>query len=78
MTDQTLAAPTIRAAPFCHVLKAGSVESWGMGSNVHLSAPVRASNARTSPLAGARLVLSATAEPVMTRSPTIAGGDVTS
>src|SRR5204862_3728827 len=47
-------------------------------SNDHLRAPVRASKARTSPLAGAGLLLSATAEPVMTRSLTTTGGDVTS
>src|SRR5687767_7571189 len=78
MTDHTLAAPVRRALPLRHVDQARSVESCGMGSHVQSGAPVRALNARTSPLAGATSLLSAMADPVTTTSPTTTGGDVIS
>src|SRR4029077_1530597 len=50
----------------------------GIGSQLQVSLPVRASNARTSPLAASVHWLSATPEPTITRSPNIAGGEVSS
>ena len=44
--------------------------------SVELSAPVRASKARTSPLAGFARLLSAIDDPTTTRSPMTAGGEV--
>jgi hypothetical protein len=64
--------------PSRQVAEAGSRASWGIGSKVQRSAPVRASKPRTSPLAGARRLLSAMADPAITMSPTTAGGDVIS
>src|SRR5687768_3149146 len=78
MIDQTFAAPVRRALPLRHVDQAWSVESCGIGSQVHSGAPVRTLNARTSPLAGATLLLSAIADPVTTTSPTTTGGEVIS
>ena len=58
------------------LVQAGSVESRGTGSQVHFNAPVRASNARTSPLAALMRLLSATDDPVTSRPLMTAGGDV--
>ena len=77
MIDHTFAAPVRAALPLRHVAEAGSFGSCGMGCHVHRSAPVRASNARTSPLAGAGRELSAIEDPVITRSLTTTGGEVT-
>src|SRR5687767_8527766 len=77
MIDQAFAAPVRAAAPLRHSAYAGSAGSWGIGCHVHRSAPVRASKARTSPLAGAGRELSAIDEPTITRSLTTTGGDVT-
>src|SRR4029077_16044169 len=55
---------------------AGSERSCGIGSHVHLSAPVRASKPRTSPLAMLGVVLSAIEDPVTTTPFTPTGGDV--
>src|SRR6266581_6811809 len=49
-----------------------------MGSQLQRSFPVRASYARTTPLGALARWLSATEDPTITRSPTTAGGDVTS
>src|SRR6185436_6005121 len=78
MIDQAFAAPVFAAELSRHVFAAGSAGSCGIGSKVHFSFPVRASHARTSPLAGSARELSAIPEPVITRSPMIAGGDVCS
>src|SRR4051812_44211184 len=78
MTLHAFAAPVSCARGPIHVRQAASVESCGIGSQVHFRAPVRASNARTSPLAAFVRPLSATAEPTTTMSLMIAGGDVTS
>lgn len=59
-----------------HVFQAGSVESRGTGSQLQRSAPVRASYARTSPLAAFVRLLSATADPVTIVPLITAGGDV--
>jgi hypothetical protein len=59
-----------------HSRCAGSAGLCGTGSQLHLSAPLRASKARTSPLAGFGRVLSAIEEPVTTRPFTITGGEV--
>src|SRR5437667_2571636 len=75
-TDQALAAPPFWAMAPRHSLKAGSFGSCGIGSQVHLMAPVRASEARTSPLAGLGRLLSAIEEPVITSPFTTTGGDV--
>ena len=76
ITLQAFAAPVVCAMMPRHEFQAGSVESRGTGSQLQRSAPVRASNARTSPLAAFVRLLSATADPV-TMSPLItAGGDV--
>ena len=61
-----------------HVADAGSALFCGTGSNVHRSAPVRASNPRTSPLAASIRLLSATAEPTTTTPSTTVGGEVSS
>ena len=76
MIDQTFAAPVRAALPSRQLTNAGSFGSWGIGCQVQRSAPVRASNARTSPLAGAGRELSAIAAPVTTRSLTTSGGEV--
>src|SRR4249919_892106 len=78
MTLQALAAPVLWARGPIHVRHAASVESCGTGSHVHRNVPVRASNARTSPLAASVRLLSATALPTTIRSLITAGGDVTS
>jgi hypothetical protein len=57
----------------CH---AGSAESRGTGSQLQRSLPVRASKARTSPLAALVRLLSATAEPVTIKPLITAGGEV--
>jgi hypothetical protein len=49
----------------------------GTGFQLQRSAPVRASNARTTPEGEMARWLSATVDPTMTRPLTIAGGDVT-
>src|SRR5438105_819393 len=63
-TDQALAAPTFADA--------------GRGSHFQRSVPVRASKARTTPLGSSARLLSAIADPTMTISRRIAGGDVIS
>src|SRR4029077_4456245 len=63
-TDHALAAPTFADA--------------GRGSHFQRNAPVRASKARTTPLGSSARLLSPIAEPTMTRSRRIAGGDVIS
>ena len=52
--------------------------SCGTGFQVQRNAPVRASNARTSPVAPTLELLSAMAEPTTIRSPMTAGGEVCS
>src|SRR5215207_774983 len=78
MTLHALAAPVVCAFGPTHDRHATSLESCGTGSHVHRNAPVRASYARTSPLAASVRPLSATAEPTTTIPLMIAGGDVTS
>ena len=78
MTDHAFAAPVLCAIGPRQLLHAGSVESRGTGSHVQRSLPVRASKARTSPLAAFVRLLSATAEPVTIRPRITAGGDVSS
>src|SRR5437588_150202 len=78
MTDHALAAPVEWAITPRQLSHAGSVESRGTGSQLHSSTPVRASNARTSPLAAFVRLLSATDEPVTIRPLITAGGDVSS
>ena len=63
-TDHALPAPVCPSCP-------------ASGLQRQRSAPVRASNARTTPLPVSACQLSPIDEPVITRSPTIAGGDVT-
>src|SRR3954463_9364668 len=77
MIDQALAAPVLCALAPIHVSKPGCVESRATGSHDHLSAPVRASNARTTPLGAAARLPSATDDPTITRPLMIAGGEVT-
>src|SRR5262249_1298980 len=74
--DHTFAAPVLAALPFRHDLHARSVRLFGIGSQLHLSAPVLASNARTMPLGASARSLSVIAEPTITRSPATAGGEV--
>src|SRR6185436_12555200 len=77
-TDHAFAAPVFACTSGPRQSSyAGSVLAWGTGSQDHLSAPVRASYARTSPLGRSGLVLSATDDPVITRPLTTRGGDVT-
>src|SRR5207244_12077113 len=75
-TDHALAAPVLWPIAPRHWSYAGSLRSWGIGSQVHLRAPVLASYARTSPLAGLGRLLSATEDPVMTNPLIATGGDV--
>src|SRR5690349_7382669 len=75
--DHTLAAPVREALPAFHVFHAGSVRSRGIGFQLQRRAPVRASNARTTPLGASTRTLSSTPEPTTTRSPITAGGEVT-
>src|SRR6267378_7944845 len=75
---QEFAAPVRCALGPFHVWKPGSFGLCGTGSNVHLNAPVRASNPRTSPLAASMRLLSATPEPTTTTPSTTVGGDVSS
>ena len=77
-TDQALAAPVVCAIAPRQLPHAGSTESRGIGSHVQRSAPVRASNARTSPLAASVRLLSEIAEPDTSSPLIIAGGDVSS
>jgi hypothetical protein len=76
ITDHAFAAPVSWASDPRQSACAGSFASWGTGSHVHFSAPVRASHPRTSPLAGAGRLLSATEDPVTTTPFTTMGGDV--
>src|SRR6476469_1420182 len=76
-TLQALAAPVSWAFGPIHVAYAGSFASRGMGSNDHRRAPVRTSNARITPSGASTRWLSGTAEPTITRLPTIVGGEVT-
>ena len=76
MTDQALAAPVVCAMAPRQLFHAGSRLSRGTGSQLHLSAPVRASNARTSPLAAFVRLLSATDDPVTIMPRMTAGGEV--
>ena len=78
MIDQVFAPPLRCASGPCQVAYAGSAGSCGTGFQVQRNAPLRASNARTSPLAPTVELLSATAEPTTMRSPMIAGGEVCS
>src|SRR5437667_12793726 len=76
-TDHALAAPVLWPIAPRHWSYAGSLRSWGIGSQVHLRTPVLASYARTSPLAGLGRLLTATEDPVMTNPLIVTGGDVT-
>lgn len=75
MVDHTFAAPESRV-PVSHVSTPGS-PGCGMVWNVQRSAPVRTSNARTSPGGASGRSTSATEEPTTTRSPTTVPGEVT-
>src|SRR5262249_8974678 len=61
-----------------HVLAPGALGSCGIGSQVHLSFPVRASKPRTSPLGWSVALLSAIPEPTTMVFRTTAGGGVSS
>src|SRR3954466_13111734 len=76
MTDHAFAALVVCAIIERQLDHCASVESRGTGSHVHFNVPVRASNARTSPLAAFVRLLSATDEPVTSSPFTIAGGEV--
>ena len=75
---QEFVAPVRWALGPIHVCEAGSALLCGTGSNVQRSAPVRASYARTSPLAASMRLLSATADPTTTTPATTVGGEVSS
>src|SRR5689334_20352010 len=76
MIDHALAAPVWCDDSLRQVANAESPGP-GTGSHAHRCAPVRASNARTTPEGALARRLSATAEPTMMRSWITAGGDVT-
>src|ERR1700755_1325741 len=76
ITDHALAAPVfhLAAVPDAEVTADGALG--GMGSQLQRSAPVRASNARTTPEGMSTRLLSSIAEPTITRSSITAGGEV--
>ncbi len=76
MVDQTLAAPVVSALPSSHVAKAGSAGSRGIGSNLQLGAPVRASKAKTVPGGAFVRMLSITNEPTATTPDATTGADM--
>ena len=78
MMDQVFAPPEACARVPARSWYAGTLGSCGTGFQVQRSAPVRASKARTSPLAPTVELLSAMAEPTTMRSLITAGGEVCS
>src|SRR6266403_1279969 len=67
IVDHAFPAPVRGFVSFAH----------GMGSHVQRNFPVRISNARTMPRPVSTFQLSAIDDPVITKSPEIAGDDVT-
>ena len=76
MIDQALAAPVECAAAPRHVSYPAREASRATGSQLHFSAPVRASKARTIPFGAAAREPSDTEEPTTASPLTIAGGEV--
>src|ERR1700760_1805263 len=75
ITDHALAAPVFHVAAVRDADVA--VGAFGeMGSQLQRGAPVRASNARTTPEGMSARLLSSIAEPTITRSSITAGGEV--
>src|ERR1700740_3850956 len=72
MIDHALAAPTWRSADLSSLPPAPVAA--GIGSQLHRKAPVRASNARTTPAGIAARWLSSIADPTTTRASIMAGG----
>src|SRR5256885_12671170 len=76
INGQALAPPVLCAEGPRHVSYPASFGLRGTGSHAHLRAPVRASNARTTPAGDSERRPSATVEPTMRIPLTTAGGDV--
>src|SRR5882757_1923430 len=71
ITDHAFAAPAFHLPPDAEGCGFG-----GIGSQLQRSAPVRASNPRTTPEGMSARLLSSIAEPTITRLSITAGGDV--